>query len=252
MGGIYTMYARDFRRIAREALAGRWALALAVGLVAAILGATVGSGTEDFFGNVTAQLDNNGYFDTYNSFFSSDLFRTALPLILMLASFAGTLSLIRFVLGGPISLGYAKFSLGLVDRREVSFSDLFSKMDCFGKGFLMKLLMGIYITLWTLLLIVPGIMKAYSYAMTPYILAENPQMGANEAITASKNLMYGKRWRLFCLQMSFIGWALLSALTLGVGTLWLRPYEETATAAFYRQICYEESNPAGAFGPEFD
>ena len=72
--------------------------------------------------------------------------------------------------------------------------------------------------------------------MTPYILYENPGMKAKEAIKASKALMKGNKWRLFCLEFSFIGWSLIAAITLGVGILFLRPYIEAAGAAFYRDI----------------
>ena len=110
-----------------------------------------------------------------------------------------------------------------------------------GAGFFMQLLRSIYIFLWSLLFVIPGIYAAYGYAMTPYILLENPEMTANEAITKSKELMHGNRWRLFCLEISFIGWALLAALlTLGIGVLWLKPYMETSFAAFYREIKAEK------------
>ena len=94
----------------------------------------------------------------------------------------------------------------------------------------------LYILLWTFVFIIPGIMASYSYAMTSYILAEQPELSAGEAITLSKQLMNGNRWRLFCLHLSFIGWELLCALTLGIGHLWLTPYKQAATAAFYREI----------------
>ena len=94
-----------------------------------------------------------------------------------------------------------------------------------------------YILLWSLLLIVPGIMATYSYAMTDYILAEHPELTASEAIAQSKAMMDGSRWRLFCLHLSFIGWDLLCALTLGLGNLALTPYKQAAEAAFYRDLC---------------
>lgn len=94
----------------------------------------------------------------------------------------------------------------------------------------------IYIFLWTLLLIIPGIIKSYSYALTPYILVEHPEMSANEAIEESMRLMDGHKFDLFYLQLSFIGWAILSILSLGLGFLWLIPYQMTAQAAFYRDI----------------
>lgn len=94
----------------------------------------------------------------------------------------------------------------------------------------------IYIFLWTLLLIIPGIIKSYSYALTPYILVEHPEMSANEAIEESMRLMDGHKFDLFYLQLSFIGWAILSILSLGLGFFWLFPYQMTAQAAFYRDI----------------
>lgn len=94
----------------------------------------------------------------------------------------------------------------------------------------------IYIFLWILLLIIPGIIKSYSYALTPYILVEHPEMSANEAIEESMRLMDGHKFDLFYLQLSFIGWAILSILSLGLGVFWLIPYQMTAQAAFYRDI----------------
>lgn len=94
----------------------------------------------------------------------------------------------------------------------------------------------IYIFLWTLLLIIPGLIKSYSYALTPYILVEHPEMSANEAIEESMRLMDGHKFDLFYLQLSFIGWAILSILSLGLGIFWLIPYQMTAQAAFYRDI----------------
>ena len=98
------------------------------------------------------------------------------------------------------------------------------------------LLMFLLIFLWSLLLIIPGIIKTYSYAMTPYILQENPELTASEAIHRSRMMMKGHKFDLFWLQLSFIGWAFLSILTFGIGFLWLQPYYYTAQAAFYEEV----------------
>lgn len=87
-----------------------------------------------------------------------------------------------------------------------------------------------------LLLVVPGIIMGYTYGMTDYILAEYPEMEPGEVLRTSKAMMTGNRWRLFCLQFSFIGWSLLCSLTFGLGNLALRPYREAAYAAFYREV----------------
>ena len=91
-------------------------------------------------------------------------------------------------------------------------------------------------SLGTILLVIPGLIMGYTYAMTDYILAEHPDMAPGEVMKGSKAMMEGNRWRLFCLQFSFIGWMLLSSLTFGLGNLALRPYQEAAYAAFYREV----------------
>ena len=94
----------------------------------------------------------------------------------------------------------------------------------------------VFAFLWGLLLLIPGIIASYSYAMTPYIMVERPALTPMEAITASKELMQGHKWELFCLDFSFIGWDLLAALTLNLGHLFLNPYKNAAYTAFYRNI----------------
>ena len=83
---------------------------------------------------------------------------------------------------------------------------------------------------------IPGIVKQFSYAMTPFIMAENPDMTANEAITASRELMDGHKGELFILDLTFIGWDLLALLTLNFGHIFLNPYRNAAHAAFYKDL----------------
>ena len=97
-------------------------------------------------------------------------------------------------------------------------------------------LVGFFTSLWSLLLIVPGIIKFYAYAMTPYILIDNPELSANQAINLSCKMMKGHKFDLFFLQLSFIGWGILSVITGGIGLLWLMPYMMGAQAAFYQDI----------------
>ena len=146
------------------------------------------------------------------------------------------LNLVHFILGGVIQLGYAQYLLNQHDRREFQLNDLFSKFDYFGVGFCQNFLRGLYVFLWSLLFVIPGIVAQYRYAMTPFIMAEHPELTASEAIRASKKMMDGNKWALFCLDFSFFGWALLSALTLNIGNLWLNPYRNAAYAAFYRRV----------------
>ena len=113
------------------------------------------------------------------------------------------------------------------------------------------LLVFVYTLLWTLLLVIPGIIKAYSYSMTLYILRENPEMTAGDAITASQKMMDGHKMDLFLLSLSFIGWAILASITFGIGYLWLIPYIYTAYAAFYETLKKETSvTPATSVSAE--
>ena len=147
--------------------------------------------------------------------------------------------LVPILLTGPLVLGITSVSLKIVRGEHVETSSVFDGFKNFMNAFVTYLLQGIYIVLWTCLLIVPGIIKSYSYALTFYILEDNPTMSANDAITESRRLMDGNKWRLFCLHFSFIGWHLLAILTFGILYFWLTPYIEAATAEFYRSLVHD-------------
>ena len=94
----------------------------------------------------------------------------------------------------------------------------------------------LFIFLWSLLLVIPGIVKAFSYALTPFILEERPELSANEAIDHSRAMMKGHKFDLFWLLLSFIGWGFLCMFTFGIGFLWLTPYMQTSFASFYEDV----------------
>ena len=202
-------------------LTGNWGLSVGVALLAAILGGLTLS--TSFNLNIEGET-------------IQDLPSAFHVLIAALISSASVINFVHFILGGTINLGYTQFLLDQYDGKELACKTLFSKFDQFGQGFLQRFLRNLYIALWSLLFIVPGIVKIYSYAMTPYIMAEHPEMTANEAITASRQLMDGHKGELFCLHLSFIGWQFLNLFTLGIGSLWLNPYMQATEAAFYRHI----------------
>ncbi len=103
----------------------------------------------------------------------------------------------------------------------------------------------LYTILWTLLFIIPGIVKSYEYQMIPYLLAENPQMSREQAFAESKRMMSGQKWRAFVLDLSFIGWNILSAMTLGIlGIFYVQPYMDATHAALYEALRY--GTPYGA------
>jgi uncharacterized membrane protein len=95
------------------------------------------------------------------------------------------------------------------------------------------LLTEVYIFLWTLLLIIPGIIKAYSYSMVPYILADNPNIGVKKAIALSNEMTMGHKFDMFVLDLSFIGWYLLGAIAFGIGILFVLPYDNATKTELY-------------------
>lgn len=108
------------------------------------------------------------------------------------------------------------------------------------------LLMTVYVFLWTLLLIIPGLIKSFSYALTPFILADKPELSANEAIELSMKMMDGHKLDLLILYLSFIGWYILAFFTFCIGMLWLAPYVYTTMAAFYEDVKAEYESKAVA------
>ena len=133
-------------------------------------------------------------------------------------------------------LGLAYLALAVLRGGELKVEMLFDGFKNFLPAFLLQLVNSLLVSLWSLLFVVPGIVKAYSYAMSAYILADNPEMSQNECRRESMRMMQGHKWRLFCLQFSFIGWQLLCVLTFGILSFWVGPYINTATAAFYEDL----------------
>ncbi|MDF2505900.1 MULTISPECIES: DUF975 family protein [Clostridium] len=144
--------------------------------------------------------------------------------------------IISWIIAGPLTFGLISCFLKLVRNENFRFENLFDGFKHFASSFLLMLLMGIFVFLWSLLLIIPGIIAAYRYSMSFYILNDNPEIGAMDALRESKKMMIGYKGKLFLLNLSFIGWAILSVLTAGIGFLWLIPYMNTATANFYQNL----------------
>jgi uncharacterized membrane protein len=145
--------------------------------------------------------------------------------------------IINYIITGPFAIGIAMFYLTVTRKQhEPRVGQIFEGFNYFGSGFVAFLLMTIFIILWALLLIIPGIIACLSYSMTYFILAENPQTRGLDAIHKSKEMMKGHRWKLFCLGLRFIGWVILGLLSLGIGFLWITPYFLTSCANFYKDI----------------
>ena len=224
--------ASDFRTIARDALRGKWGLAVLAGFLASLLGAT---GTSSRV-NINTGNSNSGYTVNLQELIPAQMRGILAGAIVGIVVVGIVLAIGWTILSSVVNAGYAKFNLRMVDREEASINVMFSCFPQWKTVTVANLLQGLFIFLWTLALIIPGIIACYTYAMVPYILAEYPEMPAGEVLAQSKMLMEGNRWRLFCMHLSFIGWALLAIMTLGIGNLWLTPYRQTAEAAFYREI----------------
>lgn len=217
------------RARARENLQGNWGISIGVAAIAALLGGMMAGVT--FFPEISQ--------DTQIVFLQkmNQILNEGIRIGRFTFGFrSGMLGLAGFILGGVIELGYAQFLLKQHDGKPLDWHDLFSQFDRFGYGFAQKFLRGLYTALWGLLLVIPGIVKSLSYAMTPYIMAEQPELSASEAIQKSILMMDGHKWDLFVLHLSFIGWDILAALTLNIGNLVLNPYKNAAITAFYREL----------------
>ena len=235
---------------ALDALKYKWGTAILASLIASIFGANGSSGSSsanfDFEESDFEALEGTEFNEviTQVSAFLDEHFIEVLAFVGTLALIGFITSIAMFCLGSIVTVGYHKFNLDLVDRKSVSIGTLFSYFKNWKSAILTNLLKTVYIFLWSLLCIIPGIIAEYKYAMTPYILAENPDMDPQEALDKSTELMNGHKWHLFCLELSFVGWSILCVFTCGIGFLWLTPYVNASRAEFYRQI----SNTGYTFG----
>lgn len=226
-----------YRAVAREKLAGKWGTAILIALVAFYLGGLIASSNVDI--NISIDEDTQIKIES------------VLYLPFTLLGLGGILGIAQFILGGVVRQGFAVSLLKQHDGEETGIGDLFSQFYRFGDGFCLYLLEGLYVFLWMLLFIIPGIIAAYRYAMAPFIMAENEDMTASEAINVSKELMEGHKAELFFLDLSFFGWGLLNVLTMGIGSIALNPYKNAAYTAFYRNLCPKvEPQPVVEYLPE--
>ena len=138
---------------------------------------------------------------------------------------------------GLVAVGYISLYLVLMRGGKPSFEGCISAItENIGTKFIATLLVSLYTFLWSLLFIIPGIVKSYSYAMTPYILLDRPELSPTEALKESEKMMNGHKMDLFILDLSFIGWIFLSVLTCGVLILYVEPYMAATKSAFYLEL----------------
>ena len=218
------MTLRDIRANARESLKGNWLVAIIASFIAGTFGAS-GSGVSS---SGTEEID----FDALGQLSTTEILTT-------LAVFGGLLLfglIVSVLISALISVGYAQFNIDLIDGVKPRIVTMFSKGKQVGTAIVANILVFLRVLVGTILFIIPGIIASYQYAMVNYIIAENPGISAREALEMSKEMMKGNKFRFFRLGLSFLGWALVVVLTLGIAGIWVGPYMQASFAAFYRDI----------------
>ena len=214
------MKIREFRAAAREALKGNWFVAVVAYVIVTIFS---GSG-------LTLEMNSEELPAIVGSV------NVPTELLLMLLGTTLLVAVLSLVLSSLVTVGYAQFNIDLIDGERHRIITLFTKWRQIGKAIVASLFVFFRVFFGMILFLIPGIIAAYSHAMVYHILAENPDMTVREAMAESRRIMKGNKFRFFRLQFSFIGWYLLVAITLGIASLWVVPYEQAAIASFYREI----------------
>lgn len=209
----------ELMRQAREALEGNWAMAVVGNILYQLLVMSVVSFV------IAMAMFAAGYSAVSNE-------NPAL-----IASVVSQIGLIiQGLLQGALLVGFCSFFLVIVQDNETRLECLFTGFKRFWTALGAYFVSTLFIMLWSLLFLIPGIIAVFRYAMVYFILADDPSAGPIEAIRRSKEMMKGNKWKFFCLQWRFFGWALLCLFTCGVGHLWLIPYMQTTMAQFYEDV----------------
>jgi len=141
------------------------------------------------------------------------------------------------IAAGPFGMGMSIMALTAARSQPIRLRMIFDGFRRhLGNSIVMHLMVWVYTLLWSLVLIIPGIIKHYSYAMSPFILADHPTLDPTTVIKNSERMMNGHKWRLFCLDVTFLGWGLLTLFTFGIAAFWVVPYQRTAWAEFYQDL----------------
>lgn len=223
---------------AKLTLKTRYGIAIVVSLIAGLLGggSSPGMGISSFTSSWRTdsnEIDKIKEFFTQNGEIAGFLF-AGIGVIVGLAVLAGTL--ITIFVGAPIIVGQNRFYL----QNRLGQGDVGTLFSAFKPGYMnvvkTVLIKNIYIVLWSMLFIIPGIIKTFEYFMVEYILAENPHMDSARAIEISRQMTQGQKMDMFILGLSFLGWILLSIMSCGIGFLFLTPYMEATYAELYTAL----------------
>jgi uncharacterized membrane protein len=192
-----------------------------------------------FFAILDSIMDSMNKYDFLSIYFymimdSISIDITDIALLITLINFI--LSIAVGIVAGPFALGFAGYFLKRVRGEEIDIKNIFDGFSRFSRAFWCNFITQLLTSLWLLLFIIPGIVKALGYSMAYYIMYDNPEIKALEAINRSQIMMKGYKFKLFLLYLSFIGWILLASLSFGIGFYWLYPYIYLSMANFYENL----------------
>ena len=188
---------------------------------------------KDHRANARAMLDNNIF---------SNKWMLSVLVVLIFSAILGfvssiTVSIAALILTGPLCIGMTRYFLNVARKGEAKIDSLFSGFESgFDQYLLIGLMTYLFTFLWSLLFIIPGIVKAYAYSMAYYVKCDNPSFTWKQCLDESQRITKGKKWNLFCLDLSFIGWIIVGSMVCGIGTLWVEPYMQAARVSFYESI----------------
>ena len=181
------------------------------------------------------QAEVLSYAETYMPEFTIYL-QPAEPILHLPALVAGFVSIVLSLVSAVLSAGYILYTMSVRRGIVTPYSTMFDGFLFAGKVILLQIVISIFVFLWSLLFIIPGIIAGYRYRFALYNLCENPEIGVMEALNMSKAQTLGFKWQLFVLDLSFIGWNILVGLTLGILDIWVAPYIAQSNIAFFQEI----------------
>ena len=257
---------KDLKGKAKEALKRNYWKAVLVSLFLIILSGGIGSGSSwrndsnsnhvsyknmEKYYNVNGEkglLRDNGFvqeFDKIDQFaVAAVVLIVIVAIVIILIVVAVALAIDAFLIN-PLVVGIRRFFVQDLDHKAVVGEITYAFDHNYKNIVITMFLKNLFVFLWSLLLIVPGIIKAYEYRMIVYIMAENPQMDRSAAFALSKEMMTGQKWNAFVLDLSFLGWNILGMLTMGILSIfYVSPYQYHTNAALYNALKGESNNIA--------
>lgn len=221
---------KELRRRAWDSLKGKYWMAFLVTLVTGLIG-SIGGLFTSFAQNLNEVVN---MVDPSEMDSVMQMGALVLNIVGLIASIIG--AVVAIFVGNVANAGCCNYFIKNTETKPL-FADAFSTYKIkYGRNVKTLFLRDIKLVLWTLLFIIPGIIKSFEYSIIPYILADDAEISSKDAFLKAKEMMKGNKWRLFKLEFSFIGWAILCVLTLGIGTFFLVPYINAASAEFYTEL----------------